>query len=68
MLSPDGLLQAYVYNETSNVMVSFDDARAFAAKGAFIKDEKLRGFSIWEAGGDSHDILLDSVRAAAGAA
>ena len=61
-------LQAYVYNENTNVMVSFDNARSFAAKGAFIKNEKLRGFAMWEAGGDSKDILLDSIRAAAGAA
>lgn len=59
---------AYVYNENTNVMVSFDDARSFAAKGAFIKNEKLRGFAMWEAGGDSKDILLDSIRSAAGAA
>ncbi|KAI0743675.1 chitinase [Daedaleopsis nitida] len=59
---------AYVYNEQTNIMVSFDDARAFSAKGAFIKSQKLRGFAMWEAGGDSKDILLDSIRAAAGAA
>ena len=60
--------QAYVYNTTSNVMVSFDDARAFTSKGRFIKDKKLRGFAMWEAGGDYNDILLDSIRAAAGVA
>ncbi len=49
-------------------MVSFDDAPSFAAKGKFIKSEKLRGFAIWEAGGDYKDILLDSIRTAAGAA
>ncbi|KAH9940359.1 chitinase [Epithele typhae] len=58
---------AYVYNETSSVMVSFDDARAFAAKGAFIKSNGLRGFATWEAGGDSKDILLDAIRSGAGA-
>ncbi|OCH91678.1 glycoside hydrolase [Obba rivulosa] len=57
---------AYVYNETSEVMVSFDDAKAFAAKGDFIKSNNLRGFAVWEAGGDSDDILLDSIRSAAG--
>lgn len=58
--------QAYVYNETSKVMVSFDDAPAFAAKGEYVKSSGLRGFSMWEAGGDSNDILLNSIRAAAG--
>ncbi|KAI8992941.1 chitinase [Trametes punicea] len=56
----------YVYNEQTNVMVSFDDATSFAAKGAFIKSQKLRGFSMWEAGGDYHDVLLDSIHAAVG--
>ncbi|KAI0344492.1 chitinase [Trametopsis cervina] len=57
---------AYVYNETSQVMVSFDDAPSFAAKGKFIQTEGLRGFAMWEAGGDSDDILLDSIRQASG--
>ena len=56
----------YVYNTTTNVMISYDGPDAFAAKGAFIKDTGLRGFAMWEAGGDSKDILLDSIRAAAG--
>ena len=60
------LLQPYVYNETSEVMVSFDDAQSFAAKGSYIKSTGLRGFSMWEAGGDYQDTLLDSIRLAAG--
>ncbi|KAG1827821.1 chitinase [Suillus variegatus] len=51
----------YVYNETSQVMISFDNVRSFAAKGKYIKDTKLRGFSMWEAGGDYKDMLLDSI-------
>ncbi|KAG8759170.1 hypothetical protein FRC12_009832, partial [Ceratobasidium sp. 428] len=56
----------YVYNKTSGVMVSYDNARSFAAKGSFIQTFGLRGFSIWEAGGDFNDILLDSIRSSAG--
>lgn len=56
----------YVYNQTSGIMVSYDDATSFAAKGDFIKSLGLRGFAMWEAGGDYDDILLDSIRAAAG--
>lgn len=52
---------AYVYNETTQVMVSYDSAKTFAAKGTFIKDNNLRGFAMWEAGGDSDDILLDAI-------
>ncbi|KAG2364062.1 glycoside hydrolase family 18 protein [Suillus spraguei] len=51
----------YVYNEASQVMISFDNVQSFAAKGKYIKKTKLRGFSMWEAGGDYHDMLLDSI-------
>ncbi|PFH51321.1 glycoside hydrolase family 18 protein [Amanita thiersii Skay4041] len=57
---------AYVYNKTTEIMVSFDDAKAFSAKGKFIKSRGIRGFSMWEAGGDFHDILLNSIRQSAG--
>ncbi|KAJ7774101.1 endochitinase [Mycena olivaceomarginata] len=56
----------YVYNETTEVMISFDNAQSFAVKGEYIKSKGLGGFSMWEAGGDSDDILLDSIREAAG--
>ncbi|KAJ6515538.1 glycoside hydrolase family 18 protein [Mycena sanguinolenta] len=56
----------YVYNETTEVMISFDNAQSFAAKGNYIKSKGLGGFAMWEAGGDSNDILLDSIRAGAG--
>ncbi|KAG9316848.1 glycoside hydrolase family 18 protein [Chiua virens] len=56
----------YVYNETSEVMVSFDNAQSFAVKGSYIKETGIRGFAMWEAGGDYHDILLDSIRYTAG--
>ena len=61
-------LQPYVYNATSNVMISYDDPRSLAAKGAFIKKNKLRGFALWEAAYDSNDLLLNSIRKAAGVA
>jgi len=54
----------YVYNSTSQVMVSYDNVQSFAAKGSFIASDGLRGFAMWEAGGDSNDILLDSILAA----
>ncbi len=43
-------------------MISFDNAQSFEAKGQFISDNGLAGFAIWEAGGDSSDILLDAAR------
>lgn len=58
------LSQPYVYNKISEVMISYDNAQSVAAKGNFIKETGLRGFAIWEAGGDYEDILLDSIRQA----
>jgi len=56
----------YVFNAKTGVAVSYDSPRAFQVKGEFIKSSGLRGFSMWEGGGDSQDILLDSIRAATG--
>ncbi|EMD34757.1 glycoside hydrolase family 18 protein [Gelatoporia subvermispora B] len=56
----------YVYNPNTGVMVSYDDAQSFAAKGQFINSAGLKGFAMWEAGGDFNDILLDSITNAIG--
>ncbi|CCM03883.1 uncharacterized protein FIBRA_06034 [Fibroporia radiculosa] len=56
----------YVYNCRTDVMISYDNAESFAAKGKYIASTNLRGFAMWEAGGDYNDILLDSIRSAAG--
>ncbi|EJD03463.1 glycoside hydrolase [Fomitiporia mediterranea MF3/22] len=56
----------YVYNTTASVMISYDGPRAFAAKGEFIKNVGLRGFAMWEAGGDKNNTLLNAIRASAG--
>lgn len=64
MLGPH--LQPFVYNPTSDVMVSFDDATSFAAKGEFINSMGLKGFSVWHILSDYNDILLDAVSSAMG--
>ncbi|KAF8999063.1 glycoside hydrolase [Cyathus striatus] len=51
----------YVYNSTTEVMVSYDDAKSFAAKGQFINDQGLKGFAMWQAAGDSNNILMDAI-------
>ena len=58
--------QPYVYNASSQVMVSFDDAKAFKAKGELIKSYGLRGYAMWEAAGDYRDILIGSIREGGG--
>ncbi|KAK7432897.1 hypothetical protein QQZ08_000368 [Neonectria magnoliae] len=55
-----------VYNETSKIWVSYDDARSFAEKGKFVISKELGGFATYEAGGDHNNILIDSIRAAVG--
>jgi len=54
----------FLYDQSKQMLVSYDDARAFAAKGSYIKSAGLLGFAMWEASGDHGDILLDSIRAA----
>jgi chitinase len=61
-----GCLKPFVYNSTSEIMISYDNAQSFKAKGDLIKSKKLRGFAMWEAAGDYKDILLDAVRGGAG--
>ncbi|KAI0777381.1 glycoside hydrolase [Trametes elegans] len=56
----------FVYKPETGVMVSYDDAQSFAAKGRFINDAGLRGFAMWEAAGDYQDTLLDAISEAIG--
>jgi hypothetical protein len=37
-----------------------------AAKGRFIKNTALKGFAMWQTGGDYADILLDAISEASG--
>ncbi|KAJ2925109.1 hypothetical protein H1R20_g11987, partial [Candolleomyces eurysporus] len=55
---------AFAYDQSKSVMVSYDDAATFAAKGQFIVEKGLKGFSMWHAVGDSNNILLDAVNSA----
>ncbi|KAJ7197124.1 glycoside hydrolase family 18 protein [Mycena rebaudengoi] len=51
----------FVYNTTTEVMISFDNAESIAEKGKFIASKGLAGFAMWEAGEDYKDILVDSL-------
>lgn len=53
--------QPFVYNSTSGIMVAYDDATSFQAKGSYIANTGLRGFAMWQINGDYNDILLDAV-------
>ncbi|KAF9653749.1 glycoside hydrolase family 18 protein [Thelephora ganbajun] len=56
----------FVYDQTKQLMVSYDDPQSFAAKGKFIVQNNLLGFSMWEITGDHNDLLIDSLTTAAG--
>ncbi|EAU91084.2 endochitinase [Coprinopsis cinerea okayama7 len=51
----------FVYNPETQVYVSYENPRSYAAKGDFIYSTGLGGFAMWEAGGDRNDTLLDSI-------
>lgn len=55
-----------MYNATSNIWVSYDDARSFREKGKFVIKHGLGGFATYEAGGDYNNILIDAIRKATG--
>ena len=50
-----------MYDNVTQVMVSYDDATSFEAKGRWIKDTGLAGYSMFEAAGDMDDILLNAI-------
>ncbi|KAJ6498781.1 chitinase [Mycena sanguinolenta] len=54
----------YLYAMDKGVLVSYDDLRSFAAKGAFVRANGLAGFSMWEVGGDPKGVLLDAILSA----
>ncbi|KAJ7128921.1 chitinase [Mycena crocata] len=55
---------SYLYAADRGVLISYDDPRSFAAKGAFVRANGLAGFSMWEVGGDPEGVLLDAILSA----
>ncbi|KAH9941095.1 glycoside hydrolase [Epithele typhae] len=49
------------------VLVAYDDARAFEAKGAFVKEKRMAGFAIFEAAGDKGGTLINAISKGVGA-
>jgi len=54
----------FVYNPKTSVLVAYDDAKSFAIKGQFIKDQGLAGFASFETGGDYKGILIEAITSA----
>ncbi|KAK7018854.1 glycoside hydrolase family 18 protein [Favolaschia claudopus] len=55
---------SYLYAANHGVLVSYEDPRSFAAKGAFVRANGLAGFSMWEVGGDPKGVLLEAILSA----
>jgi chitinase len=55
-----------VYDKSKNVWVSYDNEKSLAAKGRFVRSNKLAGFAVWEAGGDYKNIVVNAIRAGVG--
>lgn len=58
--------QPFIYCQTEEIWVSYDNVESLTAKGEYILSENLAGFAMWEAGGDYNDTLLDAIRSAVG--
>jgi chitinase len=56
----------FIYNPTTQLMVSYDDPQSFTAKGQFIASNDLLGFAMWDATGDYMDLLVDAISTGAG--
>jgi chitinase len=54
----------FVYDPSSQIMVSYDDAQSFTAKGQYIDQAGLLGFAMYEAGGDYNNILTNAINSA----
>jgi chitinase len=54
----------YVYNPNTQIMVAYDNAQSFTAKGNFIKQSGLAGYALWEMGSDYNNILLNAINGA----
>lgn len=58
----------FLWNSTSNIYVSYDDAESITVKGEYIVNTGLKGFAVWEAGGDYNNIIVDAARQSTGLA
>lgn len=54
----------YVFNPNTQIIVAYDNAQSFTAKGNFIKQTGLAGFALWEMGSDYNNILLNAINGA----
>lgn len=53
---------AYLYNATSEILINYDSAESFVAKGKYIRENALAGFAMWNVASDASDnSLLEAI-------
>ncbi|MEO7095874.1 MAG: glycoside hydrolase family 18 protein [Polyangiales bacterium] len=48
----------WLYSESRQIMISYDDAESLAARGKYIRDQGLGGVMVWELSGDDKSHTL----------
>jgi len=56
----------YLYNQTTQTFISYDDPESLKKKCEYVLDHKLAGVMFWEYSGDAANILLDSINTGLG--
>lgn len=54
----------FVYDPNTESLISYDDPQSFTAKGQYIAQAGLLGFSMYEVGGDYNGLLLNAINKA----
>ncbi|KAI6121982.1 glycoside hydrolase family 18 protein [Pisolithus sp. B1] len=54
----------FLYDPNSQVLFSYDDPQSFTAKGQYISQTGLRGFAMYEVGGDYNNLLISAINTA----
>ena len=52
----------FLYDNRTQVMVSYDNAQSMKAKGVYVRGAGLAGFAMFEVAGDHENILLSAVK------
>ncbi|KAK2012516.1 family 18 glycosyl hydrolase [Colletotrichum eremochloae] len=56
----------YLYDQTRQIWVSYDNVQSLTAKGQYITSNNLAGFAVFETGGDYMNMLVDAIRSSVG--
>ncbi|KAI6021717.1 glycoside hydrolase family 18 protein [Pisolithus microcarpus] len=54
----------FLYDSNSQILFSYDDSQSFTAKGQYISQAGLRGFAMYEVGGDYNNLLISAINTA----